>query len=171
MIQKKICLLGSFAVGKTSLIRRYVEGIFTDRYLTTVGVKIDRRELSLDNLDLTLAIWDMSGEDVFSRLQPSYVRSASGYLLVIDGTRPESLEKAVELHQRVGKLLGGPPFLAALNKADLAASWRLDPANLQRLEGDGWSFRKTSALTGEGVESLFDDLARSVLEREREQAK
>lgn len=63
MIQKKICLLGSFSVGKTSLISRYVNSLFSDRYLTTVGVKIDKKQLTLNGKELSLVIWDIAGED------------------------------------------------------------------------------------------------------------
>src|ERR1700675_4666549 len=87
MLQKKVCMIGSFSVGKTSLIQRFVSSIFSDRYLTTVGVKIDKKVVRVDGEDVTLVLWDLYGEDEFQKMRMSYLRGASGYLLVADGTR------------------------------------------------------------------------------------
>ena len=88
MIQKKICMLGSFAVGKTSLVSQFVSSIFSDKYLSTVGVKIDKKtDHGRRPARSTLMLWDIYGEDGFQTVQKSYLRGASGYLLVVDGTR------------------------------------------------------------------------------------
>ena len=81
MIQKKVCLLGGFAVGKTSLVSRFVTSIFSEKYLTTVGVKVDKKLVSVNGQDVTLMLWDIYGEDEFQTVQPSYLRGASGYLV------------------------------------------------------------------------------------------
>ena len=93
MLQKKICMLGSFAVGKTSLIRRYVESIYSDAYHTTVGVKIDKKTLTVNEQEVNLVLWDLYGEDEFQKMKWSYVRGSSGYLLVADGTRRAIVER------------------------------------------------------------------------------
>ena len=90
VIQKKICMVGSFAVGKTSLVARFVRGIFSEKYLTTVGVKIDKRTVAVDDRQVNLLLWDLYGEDDFQKLKLSYLRGASGYFLVVDPTRPAS---------------------------------------------------------------------------------
>ena len=64
-VQKKVCMLGDFAVGKTSTVQRFVEGIFDDRYLSTIGVKINRKQLTVDDYVATLLIWDLAGGDDF----------------------------------------------------------------------------------------------------------
>ena len=87
MIQKKICMIGASGVGKTSLIAKFVHSMFSDKYLTTVGVKIDKKTVSVDGAEVMLMIWDLAGDDDFQRLQISYLRGTSGYLLVADGTR------------------------------------------------------------------------------------
>ena len=92
MLQKKICLLGAFGVGKTSLTRRYVSSIFSDQYLTTVGVKIDKKALSVGANEVNLLIWDIAGEDDINAVRTSYLRGAAGYLLVVDVTRAQTLE-------------------------------------------------------------------------------
>src|ERR1041385_1285654 len=91
-IQRKICMLGGFGVGKTSLVKRYVESIFSETYLTTVGVKIDKKTVDLSDLIVNLILWDVAGEDDISSLRMSYLRGSAGYVLVADGTRPSTLE-------------------------------------------------------------------------------
>lgn len=159
MLQKKICLLGAFGVGKTSLVRRYVDTIFSDAYLTTVGVKIDKKVLTLGTEPLALILWDIAGEDDMAAVRLSYLRGAAGYLLVVDGTRPETLETAASIQSRVNAEVGRIPFLALLNKADLVEDWALPPERIETLQAAGWTFRRTSAKTGDGVEASFQDLA------------
>src|SRR5207344_2519833 len=97
MIQKKICMLGAFAVGKTSLVSRYVRSIFSDKYHSSVGVKVDKKLVVMGDEQLDLLLWDLYGEDEFQKIRPTYLRGSSGYVLVADGTRRETLEKAVGL--------------------------------------------------------------------------
>src|SRR5579863_4064988 len=99
MLQKKICMIGSFAVGKTSLVRRYVETIYSDVYHTTVGVKIDKKVVRLGEQEISLVLWDLYGEDEFQTMRWTYARGASGYLLVSDGTRRATFEKALALEE------------------------------------------------------------------------
>ena len=159
MLQKKICLLGAFGVGKTSLVRRYVHTIFSDNYLTTVGVKIDKKVLDAGGEELALILWDIAGEDEVAAVRVSYLRGAAGYLLVVDGTRPETLETAASIQTRIVAEVGAVPFFVLLNKADLQDDWALAPERIAQLEAQGWVFRRTSAKTGDNVEATFADLA------------
>lgn len=159
MIQKKICLLGAFAVGKTSLVARYVKSIYSDQYLTTVGVKVDKKVISLDDREVTLIVWDLAGEDEFQKVQMSYLRGASGYLLVADGTRGNTLETARMLSRRTADTVGDIPFILLINKLDLADEWEVEERSIEEFRAGGWTVIKTSALTGEGVEESFTQLA------------
>ena len=163
MIQKKICMLGAFAVGKTSLVSRFVRSIFSDKYLTTVGVRIDKKLIYLDGHPLNLILWDLHGEDEFQKVRMSYLRGSSGYILVADGTRPETLDKAIELQERAEDAVGQVPFILVLNKADLDMEWELDPNRVAALRADGWMIIETSAKTGMGVAAAFDTLSRSMV--------
>lgn len=163
MIQKKICMLGSFAVGKTSLIRRFVESIYCDAYHTTVGVKVDKKVIRHNNSDITLVLWDLYGEDEFQEMRWSYLRGTAGYLLVADGTRRNTLEKAFQLQQRVREELGEIPFIFVINKADLVQDWELDPAMESQLTARNWTILRSSAKTGENVEEAFSQLTRKML--------
>ena len=163
MLQKKICMLGFFGVGKTSLVRRYVCSVFSDTYLTTVGVKIDKKTVTVKEQTLNLLLWDIAGADDISALRISYLRGAVGYLLVADGTRPETLEAAQSMQRRVVSELGPVPFVVLLNKHDLAEEWRISEHDVVELTGAGWTVYTTSARTGEGVEAAFQSLAERIL--------
>jgi small GTP-binding protein len=163
MIQKKVCMLGGFAVGKTSLVSRFVRSIFSEKYLTTVGVKIDKKPIKVGDRDVTLMLWDIYGQDEFQSVQESYLRGMAGYLLVVDGTRPSTLDTARELQQKAERVAGTVPFVVVLNKADLAAEWRVDERGLWKLLEEGWRVVRTSAKTGDGVEEAFVTLTRAIL--------
>ncbi len=161
MIQKKICMLGAFAVGKTSLVGRFVRQMFSDKYLTTVGVRIDKKELRVGDADIKLLLWDLHGEDEFQRLQMSYLRGASGCVFVADGTNRVSLREAAALRGRALEHLGALPCVLALNKIDLHAQWEVGAEDLRQWEGA--SIHRTSAKTGEGVEAMFHALAAAMM--------
>jgi small GTP-binding protein len=164
MIQKKVCLLGTSGVGKTSLVAQFVHSMFSDKYLTTVGVKIDKKSVTVDGTEVTLVIWDLAGDDDFQRLQTSYLRGTSGYLLVADGTRKITLDQVLELQKRVAETLGATPFVLALNKADLAPQWEVDEAHIAGLAAQNFTVMKTSAKEGIGVEEAFAHLARRMIQ-------
>ena len=163
MIQKKVCMLGAFAVGKTSLVSRFVRSLFSDKYHTTVGVKVDKKEVAVDGGPVDLLLWDLYGEDEFQKMRTSYLRGSAGYVLVVDGTRRETLDHAVVLQNRVEEAVGKVPFVVMANKADLTEKWEVDADALAELGNRGWPVFKTSAKTGAGVEEAFLTLARRML--------
>ena len=163
-IKKKICMVGSFAVGKTSLVKRYVDSIFSEKYLTTVGVKIDKKSVDVGDREVDLILWDIQGEDEFTKVHTAYLRGMSGYLLVADGTRLHTLDTAISLKEMVDKEIGEIPFVFIINKKDLAAEWAIDQDSISRLsEEQGWVALETSAKTGLGVEEAFLTLAKAIL--------
>jgi small GTP-binding protein len=163
MLQKKICMLGSFAVGKTSLVRRFVESVYSDVYQTTVGVKVDKKNVKVAEKEVSLVLWDIYGEDDYQKMRWTYLRGASGFLLVADGTRRATLEKAVSLELRAREEAGAIPFVLVINKSDLLRDWELDPALESQLAAQEWSILRTSAKTGEGVEEAFALLTQKIL--------
>lgn len=171
IISKKICMVGDFGVGKTSLIRRFVEREFSDRYLSTVGVKISRKVIPLTpdlerNLDtLKLLIWDLEGQTKFKAITPSYLHGSEGILVVADVTRQETIDS---IQHHIQLFLGINPkglIAIALNKIDL-------------LDSDEQSYLKesicstftttvgayfTSAKTGEDVDTIFNAIAQKMV--------
>ena len=164
MIKKKICMLGSFAVGKTSLVQRFVNSIFSEKYHTTIGVKIDQKQVAVGDREVLLMLWDIHGEDEFQTIKPAYVMGSSGYFIVMDGTRRNTLEKGLQLRQMVEKTIGEVPFVVLVNKADLKPQWEITDDDLARLKAQGVTLLLTSAKTGEGVEEAFTYLARKIAE-------
>jgi len=165
MLQKKVCMLGSFSVGKTSLVRRFVESIFSEQYHTTIGVKVDKKVARAEGQDVTLVLWDIHGEDAFQKVQISYLRGMSGYLLVADGTRRQTLEDALALSTRITETMGKIPAVLVLNKCDLTAQWEIEPDREARLAADGWKAFRSSAKTGESVEQVFSQLTLAMLRK------
>ncbi|MDX2031724.1 MAG: Rab family GTPase [Blastocatellia bacterium] len=163
MIQKKVCLIGAFAVGKTSLMARFIKSLYSEQYLTTVGVKVDKKTLTVNGQEINLIVWDLAGEDEFQKVQMSYMRGAAGYLLVADGTRGNTIETARMLKDRVSEALGSLPFIFLINKCDLVSEWEVDEQTITELQNSGWHVVKSSAKTGEGVEEAFARLAESML--------
>ena len=163
MLQKKVCMLGAFAVGKTSLVTRFVKGAFSEKYLTTIGVKIDKKTVEVVGNEVNLILWDLAGEDAFQKIQTSYLQGCAGYILVVDLTRRASFDKAIEIQKRVENLIGDIPFILAVNKSDLVKEQDIDDAYLDELRDDGWQIINTSAKTGDGVERMFVQLTRKLL--------
>jgi small GTP-binding protein len=163
MLQKKICMLGAFAVGKTSLVRQFVESIYSDAYHTTVGVKIDKKVVNADGVEITLVLWDIYGEDDYQKMRWSYLKGASGYLLVADGTRRATLDRAIALEQKAREEVGALPFVFVMNKSDLISDWEVPEDWEARLAALHWDTLKSSAKTGQGVEEAFQQLTRKML--------
>ena len=155
MIQKKICMVGAFAVGKTSLVARFVESIFSEKYHTTVGVKISKKALQVGDQEWHLILWDLAGEDEFLQIRTSYLRGSAGYLLVVDGTRRATLDTAMSIQQRIVDTVGHIPFVVLFNKSDLTNEWEIANDAFEELSHKGWSWLKASAKTGEGVDEAF----------------
>lgn len=170
-VSRKMCLIGDFGVGKTSLIRRFVDGQFSDQYLSTVGVKISRKTISLSvkdesasnpAKDLQLLIWDLEGHTKFKAIAPSYLQGSKGALVVADVSRPETIDR---ISEHLGLFFSVNPFggvIVALNKIDLIESDKADEL-IQSVQSKYseqiLSVYNTSAKNGECVENIFEHLA------------
>ena len=163
MINKKICMLGAFSVGKTSLVEQYVHSVFSDKYLSTVGVKISKKTITVDGQEVTLVLWDMEGRDIFTDVNVSYLRGAMGFFVVADGTRSETLDTALELRALVLDKVGAVPNVLLVNKADLADQWEITEDMLNQAVAGGNTVFRTSAKTGQSVEEAFRSLAEAML--------
>ena len=163
MLEKKICMLGTLAVGKTSLVRRFIEGIYSEGYQTSIGVKVDKKSVREAGQEVKLVLWDIFGEDRFQKVQASYWRGMFGYLLVVDGTRRNTLDEALALNQRVTDTGLKVPAILLVNKADLAEQWEIGDDRLAQLTRSGWEIMRTSAKTGENVDAAFSSLTLKML--------
>jgi small GTP-binding protein len=161
----KVCLIGATGVGKTSVTGRFVHSIFSETYRTTIGVKIEAQEVRRGDQVVQLVIWDLSGEDEFQSVQPSYVSGSAGFLLVVDGTRRATVDTGLILVGRVRETVGNVPFVVLVNKADLVASWDVRPEDLTPLRERAFAVVETSARTGAGIQESFEQLVDGIFAR------
>jgi small GTP-binding protein len=157
-------MVGAFGVGKTSLVSRFVHSIFSEKYQTTVGVKIDKKVIHHRGAEIDLILWDLAGEDALTTVRPAHLKGASGYILVMDGLRRNTLAVAIDLQRRVRESIGDAPFLCVVNKADVRESWEIQRPDLDDLVSRGWTVVETSAKTGVGVESMFETLTSMMMQ-------
>jgi small GTP-binding protein len=155
--------VGSYAVGKTSLVERYVRSIYSDKYHTTIGVKIDKKVVDVDGRQADCIIWDIAGEDEFYTVKSSYLRGMRGYLLVLDGTRSSTIEVAEAIYHRVESDFNDVPYVLLINKSDLVDEWEVRDPDIERLSAGAVATFRTSAKTGDQVEAAFTQLARAML--------
>ncbi len=163
MLQKKICMVGVFGTGKTCLVQQYVHSIFSVKYLSTVGVKIDKKEVQVGDQPVTLMLWDLEGRDSNRDVNGGYVRGAHGLIYVADGTRRETVEQLSEIQDMVTGVVGEIPSVMALNKIDLTDEWQLGSSDENPPGPNGVHRIRTSAKTGEGVEATFQWLAEATM--------
>lgn len=165
IIQKKICLLGAFAVGKTSLVRRFVEGRFDDKYLSTIGVKISRKPVTVTGYTVNLILWDLAGSEEYNGVQASYLQGTAGGIIVCDLTRPETLDGWWRYTQRLRQANPAVRVVLVANKVDLGDRCTISDDELRHAaascaDGRGVPpYFLSSAKTGENVEALFGQLA------------
>lgn len=163
MIQKKICMVGVYGTGKTSLVQRYVHSLFSAKYHSTVGVKIDRKQVTLGEVAVNLLLWDIEGRTAEQDIPASYLKGAHALFLVADGTRRETVDQLEELRALARRAAGEVPAIVALNKTDLGDQWVLRAGDTAKLEATGLRTIRTSAKTGEGVEDAFRWLAEATV--------
>ena len=175
-VKKKICLLGSFAVGKTSLIERFVYDRFDDKYLTTIGVKISQKALppiqtpnSNQMIQHTFLIWDIAGLEKFDSVVTNYFRGATGALIVADLTRAETIEHFGQIYERFSAISPDAAVIVLGNKLDI---FEEDKRTLSALKAKAAEYKTelllTSAKTGEGVEQAFMNLSNKIGHRAHE---
>ena len=158
MIKKKICMVGEFAVGKTSLTQKFVNNVFSEKYLTTIGVKIDTAIVG----DTKLIVWDVAGRDSLSPINSSYLVGAAGIVLVADGTRPETVEQLAQIWDTVKERIGDIPIVVAFNKSD-SPDWQIPNKSREDFEKRGWSMFDTSAKEAVNVAALFEELVAQIM--------
>ncbi|MDM8526812.1 Rab family GTPase [Anaerolineales bacterium HSG24] len=167
-LQKKVCLLGEFAVGKTSLVRRFIEGVFEDKYLSTIGTKVSRKKFQFSkgtqNIGLTMLIWDLAGGEKFDRMMRNYYRGSAGAIIVCDLTRPETTQALERYAQDFWSINANAPLVVVGNKADLVDERRVSDEELAvAAKKCQANYFVSSAKTGKDVETLFEALGQKII--------
>ncbi|NJK47778.1 GTP-binding protein [Candidatus Gracilibacteria bacterium] len=171
VISKKICFLGDYGVGKTSLIRRFVDRQFSDQYLSTLGVKISRKlveipkQNSLESQQIQLLIWDLEGRTKFHAITPSYLQGATGAVIVADINRQDTIDRVRE-HAQLATSVNpkGIKLIVALNKADLQEDEFYETEKFSDYPEIIVTYM-TSAKTGQNVDEIFQKLTHSMMKR------
>ena len=166
---RKVVVIGDPAVGKTSLIKRFVQDVFDDRYLNTIGAKVMKKELGVNRpdtgeiVDLKLILWDIAGQETFETVKKAYYRGASGAIVVCDLTRKDTME---HLHKWIENLFDVSdviPMAIICNKNDLGEEVEF---SVEDVEADfapyGAPVYSTSAKMGENVEMVFHELGKMI---------
>lgn len=164
-VQKKILLLGDGAVGKTSLVHRFVEGVFNERYKATIGVDIFSKVVNTPNGEVELQLWDLSGQQHFSAVRSKFYNKADGALLVFDLTNKKTFENLgswlTETKNGVGNEI---PMFVLGNKMDLTDLIAVQEPEIADFAGQHqWNWSKSSAKSGENVENAFTSIATVVM--------
>ena len=167
-LSKKVCLLGDFAVGKTSLVRRFVYNLFEDKYLSTIGVKVSRKVLVVPKgdamVELTMILWDLAGSEEFDSVRISYLRGAAGALAVCDMTRVATLDHIHTYVRELWSVSPKAPVILVANKVDLVGQHQFGETQIQATAADlRIPYHITSAKTGEHVEEAFRQLGRLLI--------
>ena len=173
-VKSKICLVGEKAVGKTSLVRRFVMNMFDEQYVTTIGTRVSKKEVHISMPDLAqsvqvdLMIWDIMGEKGFRELlKDAFFYGANGILAVADLTRRRTLDDLDDWIDSVEQVVGKVPILIVVNKVDLTSNARFQERDVaQFAKAYGAEFFLTSAKTGDQVETAFARLGALVVEHQ-----
>ena len=161
MISKKVILTGSFGVGKTSLFNQFIHQKFSDKYLTTIGVKVNKKTVESHGEEVSLLIWDIAGEVTQDKVPTSYFLGASGIIYVVDLSRPLTFKNISEDIDYLKNLLPGAIIKLVGNKKDLLSDSELEQT-INAIELPVGI--TTSAKTGENVENLFLSLTNEMME-------
>lgn len=171
-MKAKICLVGEPAVGKTSLVRRFVLDLFDDSYIATMGAKVMKKDVGIlddtyGNMLVNLLIWDIMGDKSFRQLyKEAFFQGAQGLLAVCDVTRKPTLTELGTWIKDVARVAGDIPIQVLANKVDLKSDIGLNTDDLRRFDDTFQSNHMfTSAKTGENVESAFENIARTIINR------
>lgn len=160
-ISKKIALLGHYGVGKTSLISRFVYGKFPESYLTTIGLKVDKKTVEIDDYSLDLVVWDIAGQEDVSNIPHFYLKGCAGIVYVFDVSRPVTYKNLENQLAQIRTLIPETELLVVGNKKDL-----LNDEEMKTLRSvvNAPVDLFTSAKENEGVEMLFMMMAQKLVQ-------
>lgn len=163
-LRRKVCLLGASGVGKSSLVRRFVEDRFDEDCGSSTAMAIFKGTLEFGDISLELMLWDPDGSEDRGQYNRSFISGASGLVFVVDATRPQTLDHLLEAQTKERGFIGARPAVLVVNKADLTGDFALTKDQLDTASKLDWCWLRASAKTGENVTEAFTKLAGMMLE-------
>lgn len=165
----KISVLGDSSVGKTSLVRHFCEGFFREDYISTIGVSFLRKEIKLGEHNVTLQIWDLGGQTIFSNIRNNYLKGTHGALILFDLTEKSTLAHTQQWVEEVVNTVGKIPLIIIGNKSDLPYKDKMIEKADQMAKDLGAFFYKASAKTGENMNQIFEKLSQLIYDSSMQQ--
>jgi len=169
-LRRKVCLLGAPGVGKTSLVRRFVEHRFDEDDESSIAMQVSKGTVELGDISLEMMLWDPEGSEAWGQYNRSFISGASGLMFVVDSTKPRTLDHLLEAQTKGRGFIGSRPAVLVLNKADLTPDVALTEAQLDRAGKLNWHIAQASAKSGDGVDEAFMKLAELMVEVRRASA-
>jgi len=163
-LRRKVCLLGAPGVGKSVLVRRFVEDRFEDEHEPSIAMSIFSGTVEVDDVSLEMMLWDPDTSEASGQYNRSFISGASGLVFVADATKPRTLDLLLEAQTKERGFIGLRPAILVLNKTDLTEQFALSDAQIAAASRPNWYVVRASAKTGYNVREAFTKLAWMMLE-------
>lgn len=163
-LRRKVCLLGASGVGKSSLVRRFVDGSFDQALDPSIAMSIFSGTVELGDVTLEMMLWDPAGAESGGQYNRSFISGASGLIFVVDATQPQTLDHLLQAQSKERGFIGSRPAILVVNKTDLTGDFALSKVQIDAASKLDWRLIKASAKTGHNVGQVFTKLAELMLE-------
>jgi len=166
MVAYKIVMLGDFGVGKTSLVKRFVDNSFSEEYLSTIGVSISKKNLmTQDGIKSTMMLWDIEGKAEYKPIYKQYLMGAKAFIIVADLSRRDTIETIKNYINLCQEIVKDAPVCIALNKSDLEFEMLDSLQEIEQSSKNIIAVYRTSAKSGDAVNEIFNKINQTIVSK------